>query len=468
MATSHGVSVPRPNTPATAFSIDDFLEHLVEQNERLAVYNWEYAEAPVSKRRGSIYTGQSHPDEPFFPASVGGRETSAFPDTGAAANFVSLEYAVQLGYRVELTSEGIETIRPGKKRLEVLFDALFDCRATEDFLRHKLRAAKLRRQTHSRAYRTSRALYEDVVDPFRKCDHSTIDSYDLAKSREAMAHDGQAREDCTREMIKYRSLVVQQSKIQQTLKTNFTNAVRESTKDTSRMNVGGHPSTMKNAKGSLIKTLGAMTLPFSFAGEQEVHMLEFHVLRDTLHDIILGSPFLRLNETFTKNTHRVKHKIKKMRFPRLCSVGAQQQWVSGRVNGHRLDAVPDTGAEVSVISASLARKIGLAVNKAEGHRVSLELADGEIVRAIGAVESLEWRFGKSGPAYNIKVHVLQELAHDMYLGYDFLRQSAAFTKCKKYFWNDVDGPKEDSWIFSIIKLTRNVLRTSKSGVAGKS
>lgn len=60
-------------------------------------------------------------------------------------------------------------------------------------------------------------------------------------------------------------------------------------------------STAKNlirlGNGSVVSTLGTVISTFLFAGEKHSHNLSFNILSTSVHEVILGSPFLRLTET---------------------------------------------------------------------------------------------------------------------------------------------------------------------------
>lgn len=58
-------------------------------------------------------------------------------------------------------------------------------------------------------------------------------------------------------------------------------------------------SHIKIGTGKVVKTLGTTSLPFIFLGEEAAYELVFNVIPTSVHDIIIGSHFLRLTETFT-------------------------------------------------------------------------------------------------------------------------------------------------------------------------
>ncbi|KAM0724194.1 hypothetical protein Q7P37_000076 [Cladosporium fusiforme] len=223
---------------------------------------------------------------------------------------------------------------------------------------------------------------------------------------------------------------------------------------------------VKVANGALASVMGSMTLPFSFEGETEVHHLKFEVLRQCRFDIVLGSSFLKLTKTFTHFKHRVQEKIRNVFSHRVFkhkvfSLGSRQ-YVNGWANGIYVGALPDTGADVSVMSASFAKKHGFDVDTSECHRVVLEFADGSTATTTGIVKNVQWRYGSAGDDNNLDVYVFDGLADDFILGYDFLSVTHAFERHEGDFWvSDRQGSGME-WIFNIIKFVGKVLKGSTS------
>jgi hypothetical protein len=223
---------------------------------------------------------------------------------------------------------------------------------------------------------------------------------------------------------------------------------------------------VKNAIGALIGVVGTTTLPFSFEGERKSYQLEFNVIRHAVHDVVIGNPFLNYTETFTRYAHRIKRKLRKSCLPRLCFLESQQQ-VSGWINGTHVNAVPDTGAEVSVMSASFAKKQGFVVDKSRAHRIPLALADGSTVKTTGVVKNLRWLFGSSAVSHCLDVYVLKGLETDLVLNYTFLHDTDAFNKHKQDF--DVKGRGEPQLVktISVIKMVDTALESSRWKHSGK-
>jgi hypothetical protein len=233
-------------------------------------------------------------------------------------------------------------------------------------------------------------------------------------------------------------------------------------------------SVVELGNGSTVSTLGTTTSLFSFAGEEATHTLHFNVLRTSVYDVVLGSPFLKATETLTRYTHRVGQRFREALSYRVCALGAAQR-VSGRLNGVHIDATPDTGSDVSLVSASLAARRKLKIRTDTQHRVLLKFADGSTARATGLVENLEWVYGDTGAPHRIDVYVLPELSVDLLLGYDFLHDTNAFVAHEDDFWSGDDIEKQAvadehavAWLFWIIKLVRKAVKDQRASGSRRS
>jgi predicted aspartyl protease len=222
--------------------------------------------------------------------------------------------------------------------------------------------------------------------------------------------------------------------------------------------------------GSRICVFGTTTLPFSFAGEEPTHDLTFHVLQRSVHDVILGSSFLRASKTFTQFAHRVGRKERESVGPRIYRVHflGSHQYVRGMANGVGVNASPDTGADVSVMSAKFAKASGFKVNDDERNRISLGFADGSTARARGVVKSVAWRFGANDQEYLTDVYVLSSLPVDLLLGYDFLCQTEAFLEHERDFWHDDDLERENAcWRLCIIRRLEGTTKGTGENLSGE-
>lgn len=234
-------------------------------------------------------------------------------------------------------------------------------------------------------------------------------------------------------------------------------------------NAGNHTGeSVKIGNGSLVEVLGTMILPFSFAEESKVHQVEFKVLTNCIHDVVLGSPFLKLTQTLIRFKERIQRRVRKVfTHNRICSLGSHQ-YVDGQLNGFDVSAVPDTGADVSVMSASFAKRRGFHVDTSERNRTVLEFADRSSATTVGVVKDMEWKYDSSfaDRGDRLDVYVLKGLAEDLILSYDFLSATDAFLKYEDDFWtNEGEGEDEDELVIGrffiiFIKFASKVLKRS--------
>jgi hypothetical protein len=149
----------------------------------------------------------------------------------------------------------------------------------------------------------------------------------------------------------------------------------------------------------------------------------------------------------------------------MCFLGSHQ-YVSGRVNGTYVEAVPDTGADVPLMSKSFAENHGLVVRTDPEHRILLEFADGSTATTIGLVKGVEWRFWTSKEPYHLDAYVIENLQTEFILDNTFLYDTNAFVTHELDFWTDNSATPADNRMISIIKLVDSVLKGSKSKESG--
>jgi hypothetical protein len=217
---------------------------------------------------------------------------------------------------------------------------------------------------------------------------------------------------------------------------------------------------IRTARGSLVKTLGTVSRPVRIAEEPETYIREFHVLPKCAHDIILGSPFLRLTQTFTKLRHRVVKKLRGRSSTRpVCFTGSSQQMLAGWANGQSILALPDTGSDVCLMSLQYAQERGYHVDSDPKHRQLLEFVDGGTAMTLGRVEGFKWEFDKSDIQVHFpEVYVLENLQTDLLLSYGFLEDSDAFGTHEELFTDTEHDELVDEmfgWLVSTIKLVTN-------------
>jgi hypothetical protein len=215
-------------------------------------------------------------------------------------------------------------------------------------------------------------------------------------------------------------------------------------------------SVMRTAIGSPVRTLGTASLSFRFAEEPTVYIQEFHVFPRSLKSVILGKPFLQMTETLSRFAHRV---VKKLRGVisghHACFTGSPGQWLAGIADGEHLLALPDTGADICLMSLQYAQARGYTIDPHDEHRRKLAFVDGSRAETIGRVEGFEWRFGsRDCETYHPDVYVLEDLRTNLLLSYDFLEESGAYSEFQGCFVNigEVDEDGTDGWTINAAKL----------------
>ncbi|KAK5698610.1 hypothetical protein LTR97_006256 [Elasticomyces elasticus] len=219
--------------------------------------------------------------------------------------------------------------------------------------------------------------------------------------------------------------------------------------------------------GKPAKTIGLVTLPFSFSNEREVYHLEFHVMPNCVQDIILGSPFLRLTQTFERFAHRIHRRLRQCLPNRMQYMGSAER-VVGTLNGSLVDALPDTGSDVMLVSEAYARRRGLSVNRDPIYHVPLQLADGSFDRTSGIVKDATWAYGVTQDEVSLcDFYVLPNLPCDVLLSYDFLDSTEAFTRQSSWFKYDDDADLNDTWTLSTITKVPEFMRRVRQRLGSK-
>jgi len=109
------------------------------------------------------------------------------------------------------------------------------------------------------------------------------------------------------------------------------------------------------------------------------------------------------------------------------SSGNMARYIEGYVNGTLLEAFPDSGADVSFISAKLANQLHLVPRR--GTHRTIHLPNKRSVKSPGMVE-IPWTFKGESKLSNVQAWILPGSVHDLALGNPFLRQSETLTTFK--------------------------------------
>lgn len=119
-------------------------------------------------------------------------------------------------------------------------------------------------------------------------------------------------------------------------------------------------------------------------------ILKFFVFDNLKCNVLLGRPFLRATQTLDLYQHRLRH-MEGAPDVQLAvrSVGLVKERVQCWLDGKPVWTLPDTGADINLISSTFARELGYNEGKEKpidcGNQVDVELADGSTVKTKGTV-----------------------------------------------------------------------------------
>lgn len=166
---------------------------------------------------------------------------------------------------------------------------------------------------------------------------------------------------------------------------------------------------------------GLLEVPFSFRGEENVTNLECFILPQISHDLILSGAFLRETETLTKYKSRIATAVRQgSKRLGLRLLGNERRCLHGLIDGEPVEALPDTGSDVMVMSEAYALSRGFNIDRNIRNCLDLELADGSEVFTCGLVRGVDWTFAASRQSVKCDFYVLEDLCTDVVLHNDFL------------------------------------------------
>lgn len=219
--------------------------------------------------------------------------------------------------------------------------------------------------------------------------------------------------------------------------------------------------------GHVAESVGRVVGHFKFKGEKGAYRREFHVLRKSLHDVILGRSFLDETETLTKHDYRIVHAVRPciQKGRRLFLMDeTPEERIRCAVNGAAASAFPDTGSDLMLISGDFARRNSLKVHRGREYRTQIELIDGSTILTDGMVLDAELQFdippssheldfnqyhnylsglsslmSKGGKTtkttFICDLHVVENLPCDLILSNDFIFQNKVFSQFKTLFYS---------------------------------
>ncbi|KAF2649672.1 hypothetical protein K491DRAFT_783180 [Lophiostoma macrostomum CBS 122681] len=189
------------------------------------------------------------------------------------------------------------------------------------------------------------------------------------------------------------------------------------------------------ANGKIIESIGRISAVIKFAqderaGDKTTVTCYFNVFRKLALPALIGMAFLSATETLSTYTSRLVELPQDWkRSLRLCAVGSTSNHVSCVLDGKRVFAHADTGAEIALVSGEYAMRHGLL----KGYSCEeIMLADGSIVYTSGHsdVEFFVPPFGteswKLAERKLVRFHVLKNLQFDVILDEELVENFRVF------------------------------------------
>ncbi|KAK2603126.1 hypothetical protein N8I77_009606 [Diaporthe amygdali] len=186
--------------------------------------------------------------------------------------------------------------------------------------------------------------------------------------------------------------------------------------------------------GRVIRTLGKVAGLFSFSGEDNSYPLLCIVLEKSVHPLVLGSHFLRITQTLTKYTNRIKKvfsNILGLNF--LGFLEAEQSLLAGYLNDHAVDIVPDTGSDIMVMSLSFADRLGLTISEGRQDKIRVQFIDGSEAYTLGRVRGVRYkshwyveRGNRTIYGCDCDFYIIQHLPVDAIVSNEFVEEVGVF------------------------------------------
>ncbi|KAF4853527.1 hypothetical protein CGCSCA4_v002345 [Colletotrichum siamense] len=196
--------------------------------------------------------------------------------------------------------------------------------------------------------------------------------------------------------------------------------------------VPGTEKTITLANSKKVQSPGMIEVFWKFANDQTPHILKCWILPGSSNDFVLGSQFLKMTETLTKFSHRIKKVLLPHR-PRLRLMGEEKERIMGLLNHRLTTALADTGSDVMLVSLEYVQLHGLIMDTGCKYRTEVELADGTRIWTCGTVRDATWTIGDN--TVRCDFHVLDGLYADVILSKDYLFDLNVFSKYTESFIN---------------------------------
>jgi len=120
------------------------------------------------------------------------------------------------------------------------------------------------------------------------------------------------------------------------------------------------------------KSVGRTIVSFRFRGEKQSYVREFHILRKSVCDIILGRSFLAETQTLTKFSHaslsEYEWGFKNMIFFSFSISPPETDHIRCTVNGVPAATLPNMGSNLILVSGAFAKRHGFKIQRETKYR----------------------------------------------------------------------------------------------------
>ncbi len=222
--------------------------------------------------------------------------------------------------------------------------------------------------------------------------------------------------------------------------------------------------------GHVAESVGRIVGDFTFQGEKHGYRREFHVLRNSVCELVLGRKFLDQTKTLTEFCRRIVKRVRPcvQKGNRLFLLDEfPKDRLRCTVNGSEASAVADTGSDLMLVSGDYARRNKLQVRRGERYRREVELIDGSTILTDGMAlnakleldsppkSSHELDYGQyldftavlssylspgANPAakatFICDLHVIENLPCDIILSNEFIFENQVFSRFKHLFYTN--------------------------------
>lgn len=170
--------------------------------------------------------------------------------------------------------------------------------------------------------------------------------------------------------------------------------------------------------------------------------VDFFVMEECPHPLIIGSKLIDELQLYTRNKHLLVSRLSfKSGLPILNRIGTRRQYIPFTADGFSLRATPDTGSDLDFISEDCAIRYGFEINSSDDLRRRILLGDNSTTDTIGEVQ-IQSVLLQSHDSFKHTFHVLRGLPCDAIFGEEILEAIDAFNTCEIIFGlEDLSNPQ---------------------------